>query len=122
MADSLISDGINSAEGRLLAVQLSALREDFKEVKETMRGVARSLEQLVRIEEQQKDMRAAIGRAFDDIKGNRQKHDELESRVGLVEQAMPGMKEMRNWLIGGILTLISLFTSAVIYYLKNHLN
>lgn len=121
MPDSYTSDGITSAEGRLLAVQMGALREDVKEVKETMRGMARSLEQLVRIEEQQKDMRAAINRSFDEIKGERHKREELESRVSTVEQAMPGMKEMRNWLVYGIVSTIGLITGAIVYYLKNHL-
>lgn len=120
--DNLMSDGITSAEGRLLAVQMGALRDDVKEVKETMREMARSLEQLVRIEEQQKDMRSAIGRAFDEMKAERVKREELEARVAVVEKSMPGMNEMRKWLIGGVTSGIALLLAAVSYYIKNHLN
>lgn len=120
--DNLMSDGITSAEGRLLAVQMGALRDDVKEVKETMREMARSLEQLVRIEEQQKDMRSAIGRAFDEMKAERVKREELETRVAVVEKSMPGMNEMRKWLIGGVTSGIALLLAAVSYYIKNHLN
>lgn len=101
---------------------MGALRDDVRDVKDTMRDMAKSLEQLVRIEEQQKDMRSAIGRAFDEIKAERMKREELESRVGSMEQAMPGMQEMRRWLIGGVTSVITLLVAAVIYYLKNHLN
>jgi hypothetical protein len=87
-----------------------------------MRDMAKFLEQLVRIEEQQKDMRSAIGRAFDEIKAERMKREEVASRVAAVEQAMPGMQEMRGWLIGGVTTVIALLVAAVSYYLKNHLN
>ena len=114
-------DGITSAEGRLLAVQMGALRDDVRDVKDTMREMAKSLEQLVRIEEQQKDMRAAISRAFDEIKIERRKREEVESRVTTIEQAMPGMRELRNWVVGGVIGSLTMLTSAIVYYLQNHL-
>ena len=115
-----MGDGITSAEGRLLAVQMGALRDDVRDVKDTMRGMAKSLEQLVRIEEQQKDMRSAINRAFDDIKANRIKIDDTGARVSMIEQQLPGLKELRRWVIGGILSGNGMIATAVIYWFFQH--
>ena len=118
MAD--VGDGITSAEGRLLAVQMGALRDDVRDVKDTMRDMAKSLEQLVRIEEQQKDMRASINRAFDEVKTNRIKIDDTTARVAAIEQQLPGLKELRRWVIGGILSGNGMIASAVVYWFFQH--
>jgi len=116
-----LSDGITSAEGRLLAVQMGAMRDDVREVKDTMRDMARSLEQLVRIEEQQKDMRAAMVRAFDEIRTERERREPIESRIGSIERDLPGLRELRRWVIAGVLSgLAMLASSLMLYFFQNH--
>ena len=117
-----ISDGITSAEGRLLSVQMGAMRDDIREVKDTMREMAKSLEQLVRIEEQQKDMRLSISRAFDELKTYREQLDRVEKRVSSVEQMMPGLRELRGWVIAGVLSGVAMVASSVVFYfVQNHI-
>lgn len=116
-----MADGITSAEGRLLAVQMVALRDDIREVKDTMRDVAKSLEQLVRLEENQKEMRSAVERAFDEIKINRGKVEVLEGRVAAIEKLRVG--ELRSWVIGGVISGNGMIASAIIYwFIQHHLN
>lgn len=132
MADTMSSDGITSAEGRLLAVQMDALRDasakqmdalrdDVREVKSTMREMARSLEQLVRIEEQQKDMRSALGRAFEEIDKERGKRDAVEKRVAAIEHVMPGLRELRGWVIAGVISGVGMIAGSIVFYFfQNH--
>lgn len=118
-----MGDGITSAEGRLLAVQMGALRDDVREVKDTMREMARSLEQLVRIEENQKEMRSSIVRAFDEIKINRSRIDLTDGRVSLIENQLPGLRELRRWVIAGVLGALGMVASSIIYwFVQHHLN
>ena len=122
MSGDGMGDGITSAEGRLLAVQMSALRDDLREVKETMRSMASSLEKMVRIEEQQKDMRSSINRAFDEIKIDRSRANEIEARVAAIERTMPGLRELRGWVIGGVLSGLAMMATALVtFFIQHHI-
>jgi len=144
MSADAMSDGITSAEARLLNVRMGALTEDVREVKTTMQGMARSLEQLVRIEEQQKDMRSALGRAFDEVSIERGKRELIESRVSVIERDLstaaetrrkaddidnrlssierdlPGLRELRRWVVGGVLSGLAMITASLISFLVQH--
>lgn len=110
MADT---EAMTTVEARLMAATLSALQGDMSEMRTSMAGMRSALEALVRMDEQQSNMRAAIGRAFDEVKAEREKREALEGRVRIMEVDAPSYKELRRWVIGGVLTGILMMAGAL---------
>jgi len=106
-------DGITSAEGRLVSMQLAYLRGDLAEVKGTMANMATSIASLVRIEEQQSAMRAGMERAFTEIAKGSTETEGLEKRITAVEQELPNYRGLRKWVIGGILAGLAMLGTLV---------
>jgi hypothetical protein len=124
VAETDAGDGITSAEGRLVSMQLAYLRTDLSEVKATMGSMATSLASLVRIEEQQSTMRQGLDRAFlaiqkgDDRDGMiRVEIDKLDNDIGrrltAIENELPNYRGLRRWVIGGILAGIAMMAVAL---------
>jgi len=97
-------DAMTSIEARLMAAALGELKSDVVDLRTSIRGMQTAVEALIRMDEQQANQRAAIGRAFDDLKVERQRREALDERVRLLEVDAPSQRELRRWVIGGILT------------------
>lgn len=115
MAETDPVDGITSAEGRLVSMQLAYLRSDLAEVKGTMTNMASSLASLVRIEEQQSTMRQGLDRAFTQIAKSDDERDAIGKRLDKVENELPNYRGLRKWIIGGILSGLGILTTAVFF-------
>ncbi len=105
---------MTSTEARLLAGTLSELKTDVGEMRSSLLGMQRAMEALVRIDEQQITIRGAIGRAFDEIKEERSKREDLDARVQKLEVDAPSYKELRRWVIGGVLAGMGMLAAALL--------
>jgi len=94
--------GVAEHEFRLAVLEKD--RDDFKEVAVEIRN---SLQALVRLEERHNETSKALGRAFDAL----EKHDK---RITDIELFMPGLKEMRALVVGGVCLVLSAVGTAII--------
>lgn len=91
-----------------MELRLSLVEREQKEFREAIRDLrdyserqAKSLEALVRLEERHAESREALSRAFASLK-------EHNDRLNTIEQNMPGLLEIRRWVVGGVIGIISL--------------
>lgn len=133
------ADGaITSAEGRVIAVHIGGLQREMTEVKGAMLGIQVSLNAFVRLEERQADFRNALGRAFDEVKIERDARSisdkriaELERSVSIfidhgrkitdlqesligIERELPGLREMRKFVVAGIMAGVGIILAGII--------
>lgn len=97
---------ITSIEGTVLALKLDHLKEQMTDVVKLIAQMQETLKVLVRVEEQQRDFRGAIERAFADIKIARE-------RIDLLEREMPSNRTMRRWVYGGVITGVGMIAAAL---------
>lgn len=95
---------MNTMEARLLASAITDLKAELRDIRDGMNGMRQALDALVRIDTEQVNFRQSIGRAFDEIKGERDKREKIEERIHLLEVDAPSYRELRRWVIGGVLT------------------
>lgn len=88
--------GITSAEGNLLSMQLQYLRADVSDVKGEVKRIADNVQQLMILEGQQSSFREGLSRAFEEIKTERGKRETLDERVGGIEGELPKYAELRS--------------------------
>ncbi len=95
---------MNTLEARLLASAINDLKAELRDIRDGMNGMRQALEALVRIDAEQINFRQSIGRAFDEIKQEREKREKIDERIHLLEVDAPSYRELRRWVIGGVLT------------------
>lgn len=119
-----MSDQQYFQEDRLRRVEQEQadMREVLGALKESQQAISNSLERLVRLEELHIETRDALTRAFAAI----DKHGEslhsirlaipvnLEPRLRDLESNMPGLLEMRRWVVAGVMSVIGLMGCGVI--------
>ncbi len=95
---------MGAAEHELRIAVLERDRDDFKEVAVEIRN---SLQALVRLEERHNETSKALGRAFDAL-------EKQDKRINDIELFMPGLKEMRALIVGGVCLVLSTVGAAII--------
>jgi len=90
-----------------IAVRVAVLERDFEDLKQviveirnSLQAVTENLQAIVRLEEKHNETSRAINRSFVAI-------ENVEKRVSIIEQKMPGLLEMRTlivWAICAVLT------------------
>ncbi len=101
------------AEQGALMMRLDGMQSDLGEMKTTLRELAASVARLAVIEEKQANTTAALERAFsavDEVQGDGK---ELDKRLRAIELALPGLVELRSWVIRGILAGLGMIGFAV---------
>lgn len=88
---------ITSIEGAVLAVKLDNLKEQMAGIFTVMEKMQSTLQILANVEQQQRDFRGALDRAFLEIKTER---DRLSHLLESLNIEMPGLRTMRRWVIG----------------------
>jgi DNA repair ATPase RecN len=120
----MTADALFQQDERLRRVERDQadMREVLGSLRESQQAISNSLERLVRLEERHIETREALGRAFDTI----DKHAEalhgirlavppnLEPRLRELENNMPGLLEMRRWMVAGVMSVVSLIGCGVI--------
>jgi uncharacterized membrane protein YqjE len=101
-------------EGGIINEKLGGLQDDMAGVRNTLTSINAQLAALVRLEENHNHTVKAVERSFTEI-GN-VKADMLETtkRLASIEMHMPGLKELRRWVIGGLAIALCMVISSVI--------
>lgn len=89
-------------------VRLRLVERDNNDIKSYLKKLDGYFDAFVRIEEKQIGTGEAISRAFGEI-------SKLDERVKPLELAFPGLKEVRGWIITGVLGILGLLGTAVLY-------
>jgi len=98
---------MTSAEARILDLGLEHLRQDVGRLATTMQDVSTSLKALPSIQLGQQQIQTEMLRGH----GIMQDH---EMRIQVVERDMPGLKELRRWVVAGVLAGVGMMGAALI--------
>jgi hypothetical protein len=102
-----MDDGISSLEARLLSNGLAHIQEEFKRQGATLSGINQSLQVLARVEQSQVHI-------SERLKEGSTKLSDHEIRLAKIESRMPGLAEMRRWVVGGILSGVAMIGVALV--------
>lgn len=109
---ALEADGMENE--KVLEFRVSALETVVGEVRTAVKSIDASLKALTSLEIHHNQTRDAVGRAFTEIKrledGDIKDHEE---RLRLVENDLPTMRLVRNWVIAGVVGCVSMVGVAV---------
>lgn len=103
-----------TADLRILEHRVGTVETAISEIRDAVTAIARGVDTLASLEVRHAETRSALERAFAAIAKAEQEATDLESRVRAVEIAMPGLKEVRAWVIGGILAVVGILGTAVL--------
>lgn len=77
------------------------LERDRDEMKDALTSISQSLQRLVALEERHMETREGLNRAFSAI-------EKQNNRIAEIEKHMPGLQEVRVWVINGVLTVVGI--------------
>jgi hypothetical protein len=98
----------------VLAATLDVLKEDITDIKGTMKLMTDAVSKLTAVEQRQSDQSERIADAYALIAAH-------AVRIGSIEVAMPGLKELRRWVVAGMVAGIAMmFVSVTSLVLKPH--
>lgn len=119
-----VDNPLFQADERLRRVEMEQgeTREVIASLRESQQSISNSLERLVRLEEHHIETREALNRAFSAIEKMATTMHEvklqipanLEPRLREVEMQMPGLLELRRWLVAGVMSVVGLIGCGVI--------
>lgn len=95
-----------------MSARLEAIQGYIGEIKERLEVMGNALTNLTRLESQHSQHSEALSRAFGEIRL-------LQDRVTKVEREMPGLIEMRKWVVLGVVSgigmvMVALFKLAIV--------
>jgi hypothetical protein len=88
----------NGNGDRLLLYRVDQLEAAVGEIRDAVKSIDKSLQTFATIGTQSNETRAAVQRALSAV-------DALERRIQAVEIELPTLKLVRNWVIGGVLSV-----------------
>ena len=94
-------------QGALLA-RLEAMQLDLVDMKSALRDLTAAVGRLAVIEEKQSNTAATLERAFTALQKVEDRYEKMDERVKNLELDMPGLKEIRRWVIGGVTAIVGL--------------
>jgi len=87
--------------------RLTVVESAIEEIKDATKSIAESVRSIAVLEERHAEASRAMGRIFDGMK-------DIESRLRPIEADMPGLREIRRWVVGGVLSITSIVGAAII--------
>lgn len=116
---------MTSAEARLLDYKIGVLTEKFDGLQDTTKEIARSLSELVALQQQQRDFSTSLGRAFDEVKrieaevtlidkGTAAEFRRVDSELAKITGELPAYRELRRWVIGGVLAGAGMLAASIL--------
>jgi hypothetical protein len=87
---------LSSVEARLIAAQLGHLTDETRRNADGIAAIGESLHVLTRLEENQSHI-------AEKLKEGSMRMSDHERRLQIVEQDLPGLRELRKWVIAGVL-------------------
>lgn len=99
------------------------LLETRREVGSKLDSIGTALQGLVRIEERQVHTNSQLSELSTDMREQELRlraaehaiPENLSKRLAAIEVALPGLKELRRWVIGGVLSGIGMIGAAVLH-------
>lgn len=98
---------MTSVEARVIQASLVTLTEATQRNADAVVGISESLSILTRLESQQ-------GNLMDRLRDDSEKLKDHETRIRAQELEMPGLREMRKWVIGGIIAVVAMVCGALV--------
>ncbi len=90
-----------SVTNEVLAIKLDAQNSDIVEIKGTLKSVATTLAAVGRIEDRQITL-------MDKMSDADKRHEKMDERLTVVERDMPGLRELRKWVVVGLVGSIGI--------------
>ncbi len=98
---------VKPVTNEVLSLKLDNQNKDIDEIKGTLKSVAATLVTVGRIEDRQITLINEMGKAD-------KRHEKIEDRVKVIEDDMPGLREMRRWVVGGVVAGVGMIGIAVV--------
>lgn len=98
---------MNSAEAQILAERTQHMQADIGRAVETMQDIQRKLELLPAMSASVEHLRADLVRSTTAARDH-------EKRIQQIEQQLPGLAELRRWVIGGVLASVGMMGTALV--------
>lgn len=123
-------DKINSVEARLLEANLEQIRSELRRQADTLVNISQSLQVLARVEEAQHNIRDRLKDGSQRLTDHERRITQVETltsrydgsmrvvelhekRIAQIEHLVPGLTELRRWVIGGLLAGIGMIGVAL---------
>jgi len=90
----------------VLEAMLGGLRDDVTDIKGTMKLMTDAVSKLTAVEQRQSDQSERIADAYALIASH-------ATRIGTIEIAMPGLKELRRWVVAGMVAGVGMMFVSV---------
>ena len=101
------------ADHGVLLARLEQMHGELADMKSALRELAAAVGRLAVIEEKQSNTAATLERAFTALQKVEDRNEKMDIRMKDLELAMPGLKELRGWVIGGIVSGVGMIGFAV---------
>lgn len=105
---------MSDTDVQVLHHRVSAVERAVERIADAVEKIGENTAQLAVLEQRHSETRDGLERAFDAIGKCETRHESTESRLRDIEMSMPGLRETRRWVIGGILAMCSMVGAAVI--------
>lgn len=102
------------ADHGVLLARLEQMQGDLVDMKSALRELTAAVGRLAVIEEKQSNTAATLERAFTALQKVEDRNEKMDLRVKAIELAMPGLKEIRRWVIGGVTAIVGLVGLGVV--------
>ena len=107
MALERIPEHLTSAEAQIIGASISHLAAETKRNADAVVAINESLHVLTRLETAQTNV-------LDRLKEGSIRMTDHEKRIQTIEQRMPGLNELRSWVIGGVLAGVGMMGAALL--------
>ena len=102
-----MNNPITSAEAQILAADIKHIRQDMARQTNSIESISRSLQVLTRLEEGHSQIMEKITVVGAETRAH-------ETRLQAIERDMPGLREVRRWVIGGVLAGIGMMGMSLV--------
>lgn len=90
---------------------ISVLEQRMNRVDAKLDNITELLQGLVRLEERQSQVNSKLGEVSIDV-------TDIDKRLRAVEITLPGLKELRAWVIGGVISGLGMMATAAFSYVS----
>ena len=110
---------MSDPEVQIIHHRLSVVEKAVERISEGVQKIAEYTGKLAVLEERHAETRDGLERAFTAIEKVGREHENTEARLQNIEVVMPGLKETRKWVVGGILAIVGMVGLAMVAIVVN---
>ena len=104
---------MTTAEVDVLAHRVTTVEAAVNEIKDAVATIASAVQAIAALEAHHSETRNGLERAFNAIANVEKEVKEFDKRLRDIEVAMPGLKEVRTWVICGVLATVAIVGGAM---------